>query len=118
MKLLFYAILFLSFSANAQLISGDLVKEGRKLVSTHDFKITGSKTGEIYFELAVDRMGNVTSQRLMVEKTSVTSTPTRMRAQEYVSDLKFEPGTIYPHFQNVVVKITVAPTPPVKTPSK
>lgn len=117
MKLLLFAILFLSFYSQAQLISGDLVSEGRKLMSSSDFKINGSKTGDIYFELAVDRMGNVTSQRLMVEKTSVTSTPTRMRAQEYVSDFKFEPGTHFPHFQSVVVKISVVLTPPA-TPSK
>ncbi len=114
MKLLFYAFLFFSLSAQAQIISGDLVKEGRKLISASEFKITGTKTGEIYFELAVDRMGNVTSQRLMVEKTNVTSTPTRMRAQEFVSDLKFEAGTHYPHFQNVIVKVVVILTPPVK----
>lgn len=114
MKILVYIALFFTFGANAQLISGDVITEGRQLISKSSFKITGSKAGEVYFELAVDRMGNVTSQRLMTEKTTITSTPTRMKAQEYVSELKFEPGTIYPHFQNVVVKVTVVVLPPAK----
>lgn len=116
MRFIIFTLLFCSFQSNAQLISGDVVKEGRKLKSPTDFSIASNKTGVIYFELAVDREGNVTSERLILDKTTITSTPTRVKAKEYVSGLKFEPGTHYPQFHNVVIKITVKPLPPPTAP--
>lgn len=111
MRFIIFALLFCSFQSNAQLISGDVVKEGRKLKTPTDFTFESNKTGVIYFELAVDRVGNVTSERLILDKTTITSTPTRVKVKEYVSSLKFEPGTHYPQFHNVVIKITVKPIP-------
>lgn len=107
MKLTVLLILLSVFPAYSQLVSGDLIQEGRKLISTSTFKVTGSTKGVIYYELAVDREGNVTSDRLLVDKTTVASTPTRMRAKTLVRELKFEKGTYYPQFHHVVVKVTV-----------
>lgn len=107
MKFILPFLFLISFSAQSQLISGNLVDEGRKLISPQNFQLDGKATGEIYFELAVNREGIVTSERIMNEKTSVVSTPTRMRAKELVSQFKFEPGTYYPEFHHVVVKIKV-----------
>jgi len=118
MRFIIFALLFCSFQCNAQLISGDVVKDGRKLKTPTDFSIASNKTGVIYFELSVDREGNVTSEKLLLDKTTVTSTPTRAKVKEYVSGLKFEPGTHYPHFHNVVIKITVTPLPPPVAPIK
>ena len=101
----------LSFSASAQLVSGDLLQEGRKLITTSDFSLSGSSEGDIYFELSVDREGNVTSERLLTDKTTVVSTPTRYRAKELVHGLKFEAGTYYPQFHHVVVKVVVRKAP-------
>lgn len=107
MKIISSLLILLSFSAHSQLMSGNLIDEGRKLITPQNFQLDGNATGEIYFELAVNREGIVTSERLMKEKTSVVSTPTRIRAKELVSQFKFEPGTYYPEFHHVVVKIKV-----------
>lgn len=107
MRYVLAVMALISFSVSAQLMSGDLLQEGRKLISSCDFKLSGASEGEIYFELSVDREGNVSSERLLTDKTTVVSTPTRYRAKELVHGLKFEPGTYYPHFHHVVVKITV-----------
>jgi hypothetical protein len=107
MKIVFLICTLISFSISAQIISGEAKEEKRTLLSATDFSITGSKSGDIYYELAIDREGNVTSSRLMNEKTTIISTPTRMRAKEYVSTFKFDKGTHFPHFQNVVVCIKV-----------
>jgi len=115
MRYLIIALLFYSTHGTAQLMGGALVDEGRKLLTPTDFSIVSNKTGVLYFELAVDLNGNVTSERLMLEKTTITSTPTRVKAKEYVSTLKFEPGTYYPKFHKVVVKITVGPTAAITT---
>lgn len=107
MKFVFLICSLLSFSISAQIISGGAKEEKRALLTATDFSISGFKSGDIYYELAIDREGNVTSSRLMNEKTTVVSTPTRMRAKEYVTTFKFEKGTHFPHFQNVVVCIKV-----------
>lgn len=106
-KIILLCLLSITFSAQSQLVSGDLVQEGRKLVSQCDFRLSGGAEGDIYYELAVDREGNVTSERLITERTTVVSTPTRMRAKQMASELKFEPGTHYPHYHHVVIKIAV-----------
>lgn len=107
MKTILFLFLLSPFVLNAQLISGDVLKENRKLLSTTNFHLNGSKTGEIYFELSINREGQVTSSKLINEKTTVVSTPTRMRAKEYVSTFEFEKGTHFPQFQNVIVCIKV-----------
>lgn len=107
MKTLLLFLLLSPFFSQAQLISGDVVKEKRKLISQNDFVINGGKTGDVFFELTINREGIVTASRLITEKTTVVSTPTRMRAKDYVSTFEFEKGTHYPQFQNVVVCVKV-----------
>jgi len=107
MKFLSILFIFASFNLSAQLISGDLVDEKRNLLSTTDFLLVGNSSGELFYDLSVDIEGNVTSAKLLIDKTTVLSTPTRMRGKLLVSDLKFEPGTYYPKFHHVVVRIKV-----------
>lgn len=103
-KLLF---LFLLLSANSfgQMISGDLLAEGRKLVTPCDFRFDGRTNGYARFELSVDREGNVTGARLL--ETDIKSTPAMYELRKEITKLKFEKGTYYPQFHHVVVNYTM-----------
>jgi hypothetical protein len=98
---------FFALSSFAQLMDGSLVDEGRKLISKSDFTIYDGNEGVLYYTLAVDRKGKVTSATLLGEGSTVTFTPTRMKARNYLMLLQFEEGTHYPQFHHVRVKVTV-----------
>jgi hypothetical protein len=103
--ILFFMTLFVSSVSFGQLISGTLVDEGRKMVSTSDFKLIDNNEGVLFYELAVNRKGIVTSARILSEGTTVVSTPTRIKVRNYLMTLKFEEGTYYPEFHHVKVKV-------------
>lgn len=105
--LLVIPVLFACNFSYAQLIGGELVQEGRKLAVPSDFTMYESTEGAIFYELAVDREGKVNGVRLLTEKSSKISTPLQVRARTYVLNLKFEPGTHYPKFQQCEVKINL-----------
>lgn len=88
-----------------QLISGSLVDEGRKILNKPAYIVEGMANGWIKLELAVDRTGKVTSVRQV--ETNLKSTPARFEVKNYVKKFKFQPGTYYPKFHHVIVKITV-----------
>jgi hypothetical protein len=98
---------FFALSSFAQLMDGSLLDEGRKMISKSDFTIYDSNAGVLYYTLAVDRKGKVTSATLLADGTTVTFTPTRMKARNYLMLLQFEEGTHYPQFHHVRVKVTV-----------
>ena len=106
-------ILFLgqSIFLSAQMLDGSLLDEGRKLVTKTDFVIYDANEGVLFYTLAVDRKGKVTSATLLGEGTTVTFTPTRMKARNYLVTLQFEEGTHYPQFHHVRVKVTVKAPP-------
>ncbi|MFN5148170.1 MAG: hypothetical protein ACK457_12965 [Flavobacteriia bacterium] len=104
--LILLVTLFVSSISFGQLINGTLVDEGRKMVSTSDFSITDPNEGVLFYELAVNRKGIVTSARLLSEGTTVVSTPTRIKVRNYLMTLTFEEGTYYPEFHHVTVKVT------------
>lgn len=109
MKVLFL-IVAMSLYCNlsqAQLIGGELVKEGRKLAVPSDFTMHESTQGAIFYRLSVDRTGRVTSAQLLADKSVIISTPLQVRARTYVLNLKFEPGTHYPAFHDCEVKINL-----------
>lgn len=103
--LLFTLVSSISFG---QLIDGTLVDEQRKLITVTDFKVIDNNEGVMYFNLAVNRKGEVTSATLLAPGTTVVSTPTKIKVRNYLMKLKFEEGTYYPEFHHVRVKITVA----------
>lgn len=98
----------------AQLISGAIIDENRKLITQTNFTISGSQTGHQTFEIAVDRDGNVTSQRLISEQSSTTSTPLTMQAKNWLKKLTFEKGTHFPAHHHVLVRVNfeIAKTKP------
>lgn len=109
MKTLFVvaSMLVVSSVSNAQLVGGELVKEGRKLAVTSDFTMHESTEGVLYYRLAVDRTGKITTAQLLADKSAKISTPLQVRARTYVLGLKFEPGTHYPAFHDCEVKINL-----------
>ncbi len=103
----FFTFICLSFVGNAQLLSGSLVDEGRKMVTTSDFTFKDLNTGTIVYELAVNRLGKVTSAKLVPAGTTISSTPTRVKVRNHLMGWSFQEGTYFPEFHHVKVKITV-----------
>lgn len=110
-----FIILNVNYSFS-QLISGPVIDEGRKLISTADFIIEDSREGIIFFNVAVDRTGKVSSAKVDPNGTTVVSTPARIIATNYLKELKFQAGTYYPEFHQVRIKVTLkAPSIPKET---
>lgn len=105
-KFLFVFFLTIVCQAYGQLLSGTLVDDHRKLLTETNFTLKGTKEGVVVYDLAVDIYGNVTSETLVTNMTTISSTPTRMEARNLVKTFKFQPGTAYPKFHHVKVKIT------------
>ncbi len=104
--LLIIALIFINTSFS-QLISGDLVESGRRLLTETDFTIKGTKAGVVVYDVSVDLKGNVTSAVLVGEMTTIKSTPTQMDVKSYVNKFKFVAGNGYPKFHHATIKITV-----------
>ncbi len=108
MKKLFltFALFFLYNFSSAQLISGSLIDEGRKMTSKFDFKVLGKYSGFQIFELSVNSLGDVTSVKHLEDQGGLVSTPAKLTAVKELYNLKFEGATSFPKFQHVKVKIT------------
>jgi len=105
---LFILFMIISSISFGQLVSGSLIDDGRKMISSETFKVVDSNEGIVFYELAVNPKGIVTSAKLVKDGTTVISTPTKMAVRNYVMTLKFEEGTHFPAFHHVVVKVTVS----------
>ena len=106
MKYLLICLFFLTVSdSNAQLVSGDLLDEGREIKNTLSYVLEGKNNGWAKYELSVDRTGKVTGAKLI--ETNLKSTPSKMQIRNHVMKAKFEAGTHYPKFHHVVVKVTL-----------
>ena len=103
-KLFLGTFLFFSSMSFGQVLSGEILDEGRKVTSSIPFVIEGMLDGYCTYELAVDRDGKVTSARLV--ETNLKSTPAKYEVRNYVTKIKFAPGTYYPKFHHALVKIT------------
>lgn len=101
-RLIFILLLSSSFNGNAQILSGGIVDEGRKLITETDFTFTGRVSGFVEYEVAVDRKGNITSVAL--GNTNIKSTPALHQVRSEIMKLKFEPGTYYPQFHHAVIR--------------
>ena len=108
MKSLLFSIIICSpFLSFGQLLSGPLMDEGRKLLTTANFIVEDSREGVIIFNVAVDRTGKVSSAKVDPTLTTVISTPARIVATNYVKSLQFQAGTYYPEFHQVKIKVTL-----------
>jgi len=98
-------ILFLNYSFS-QLISGEIVDDGRVLLTQTNFKLKGANSGVVVFDISVDINGKVTSAVVIPSLTTIKSTPLKMDAKNLVNTFKFQPGTAYPKFHHAKVKIS------------
>lgn len=91
--------------SNAQLLSGPVLDEGRKLLSHSDFTIVGAYEGYIVYEIAVTREGKVSSERKLGDQSTIHSTPAHVLGKNLVQKLEFQKGTFYPEFHHVLVRV-------------
>ncbi len=103
-KLILGIFLFFSSLSFGQILSGEIVDEGRKMISETSFIVEGMANGYAVYELAVNRNGKVTSAKLV--DSNLKSTPAKYEIRNYVSRIKFVPGNHYPKFHHAKVKIT------------
>lgn len=102
---IFSFFVVLTVSLNAQIIGGEIVNEGRKLMNEVPFVVESYSEGFVTLELSVDRNGSVVSRRVV--ESNVKSTPSMIAVKNHVMKYKFEPGTHYPTFHHVTIKIQV-----------
>lgn len=102
---LIFIIAFMAGSAQAQLIEGDLVTSGRKIKGEPKYLIEGMKDGWAKYDLSVDINGVVTGVQLV--DSDLKSTPATTLIRNHVKQFTFEPGTHYPKYHHVTVKITM-----------
>ena len=103
-------LVFIGFStfSFSQLLDGTLMDEARKMISVSTFKLIDNNEGVAFYQLAVNRNGEVTSATLLSAGSTIVSTPTRMKMRNYLMTLKFEEGMYYPEFHHVRVKVTTS----------
>lgn len=106
--LLLFIILFTT-AAYSQ-ISGDIIKDKRKLTTDYHYVIEGHLNGIITIEIAVDELGDISSSKVLESESTIKSTPAKIKAVNHVLQFKFEPGTWFPkHHQGKVVITMVKP---------
>ena len=90
----------------SQLIEGDLLKDSRKIISdiTHVIK-PSNYDGKITFKISVNSEGTITAADILEERTTIVSTPAKIKAKNLVYNIKFEPGTYYPKFHTGIYQI-------------
>ncbi|PIE87211.1 MAG: hypothetical protein CSA03_01390 [Bacteroidetes bacterium] len=104
-KFIFFCLLFVSSVNYAQVISGPVKDAGRKMTGEPSFIIEGMKDGWAKYDLSVDINGKVTSVTMV--ETNLKSTPAKTMLRNHVKKYTFEPGTYYPKYHHVVVKVTM-----------
>lgn len=106
MKTVFLLLfLMLTMAAQAQMIDGAIIEDGRKILGEPKYIVEGMKNGWAKYDLSVDIKGKVTGIKLM--ESNLKSTPATTIIRNHVKKFKFEPGTYYPKYHHVVVKITM-----------
>lgn len=109
MRFIIMLLLLLSSVSYGQ-VYGDLLTDKRKITNQINYTVYANATGEMVFDIVVDRRGNVTSCVLNKEKTNVNSTPTMMTAKNRIMKyLKFEEGYLFPEWHRGEVLINVRP---------
>lgn len=106
MKIVFPLLaLLVSLNLSAQ-VSGKIQEDNRSLLTTTDFTVKSNLSGVMYFNIAVNIEGEVTTATLVREKSTIKSTPNMIKAKNLVMKLRFEKGTYYPKFHQGEVKLT------------
>jgi hypothetical protein len=105
-KLVVILILSIPFIGISQ-IGGDIKKDGRALKSDKAFVIEDSHEGTIVFNISVNAEGEITATKIDPDKTTIKSTPAKIKARNYIADFKFAPGTWYPKYHQGTIRLTM-----------
>ncbi|MBK9192470.1 MAG: hypothetical protein IPM77_13745 [Crocinitomicaceae bacterium] len=108
MKLFLTVFCFLiSFLSVAQ-VSGEIINDGRKIVTPIAYTISGHQAGKFVFKIAVNMDGKVTSCTLQKDQSTIVSTPLMMKAKNsIITGLTFEKDYAFPEFHYGFVTIEV-----------
>lgn len=105
-KLLMITLAMLPCLIWAQL-GGAIKKDGRKLITDQPFVISDSHEGSIFFKISVDAEGTITAIDVVDDKTTIRSTPAKIKATNYVKKFKFEEGTWFPKHHQGTVRLSL-----------
>lgn len=105
-KLIVISFLFFASATVAQL-SGDIVRDGRQLLVGDSYLMPGSNNGKLVFDIAVNSEGVITAVKFIPSKSTISSTPARIKAQQYIANWKFEKGTAFPKFHQGTITLTM-----------
>lgn len=108
-RLLFVIVLLTGFGFKSQAqVYGELHSSKRRIVQNIPYTITGQTPGVIVYDVVVDEKGKVSSCSVDLERTTVRSTPMKVKGRNLITgQLQFVAGTEYPKFHRGQVKITV-----------
>lgn len=106
LNILLFFILFFATTGFSQ-INGDIIKDNRKLMTDYSYVIEGHLNGRITIAIAVNAEGEISSTKVLDDKTTVKSTPAKIKAVNHVKQFEFEPGTWFPKFHQGEVVITM-----------
>lgn len=104
-SLVFFLFVISATAANAQLMGGAIVEDGRKILGEPKYVVEGMKDGWAKYELSVNIEGEVTAVKMV--ESNLRSTPATTIIRNHVKKFIFEKGTYYPKYHQVVVKITM-----------
>jgi hypothetical protein len=104
--LLFFVLATAMNAAFGQL-SGEIVNDGRKLITPFNYLVKGTQNGVVTVEIAVNIDGDVTSVQVIPNESTLVSTPSLMAVKNHIKTLKFEKGYHYPKFHRGRMKIMV-----------
>lgn len=113
MKWIFGISLFflLANNINAQLISGDLLDNNRKIISNNKDTINSSSYDDkILFKIAVNNDGLVTSATVIEQQSTIVSTPATIMAKKNVLKVLFEEGSYFPKYHTGIYQIVYKKT--------
>lgn len=99
-------VLFSIFSFTQ--VSGEIINDGRKIVTPIAYTISGHQSGKFVFKIAVNMDGKVTSCVLQKDESTIVSTPLMMKAKNNIlTGLTFEKDYAFPEFHYGYVTIEV-----------
>ena len=87
------------------MLSGEIQDDNRKMTSTSNFTISSFYEGYVVYEISVNNLGKVTSEKFIAEKSNVKSTPANIEAKNLLKSLTFEPGDHFPKYHHAFVKV-------------
>jgi hypothetical protein len=88
-------------------VGGEIKKDGRALETDKPFVIEDSHEGTIFFKISVNAKGEITAIDVVDDKTTIRSTPAKIKARNYIADFKFAPGTWYPKYHQGTIRLTM-----------